>query len=124
MNGNGIPDPVETARMYMDQSMNNAKVAEGEGKLALQAQKQMQEAKAHEDKMWIEKEKVLNDRMGMQNERAMFEREQNQQDLQNQREMKMQQAEHQQKLREGAQKMALEKYKIKNKPKPKSAAKK
>lgn len=124
MNGNGIPDPVETARLYMDQSMNNAKVAEGQGKMALQAAKQMKDAEIAEKKLYLDAQKLEVDREKMHNERQMFEREQDQQDKQNKVDLQMKREEHQMKKTEIKEKTALEKYKVKHTPTPKPAAKK
>jgi hypothetical protein len=123
MNMNGVPDPIEQARLYMDKSMNDAKMAEGQGKLALQAAKQAKDYEQSEKKMWLDEQKLQHDKEKLSQEAAMFKREQDQQDRQSARDEKMQVKEHKMKMDEMKAKTALEKYKIKNKPKPTSKKK-
>jgi hypothetical protein len=118
MNMNGIPDPIETGKLALEQQKAGTQQLLDQMKIEIDANDKANKSRLEEGKQQLESSKLALENKKIDVEAAKFNREQNQQDAKNIADSKDKEKDRKLKEKEMANKEKIEKLKIKNKPKP------
>jgi hypothetical protein len=124
MNMNGIPDPIEAGKLALEQQKAGTQQLIEQMKLDLEGQKQQTEEAKRQSQDSLERERMALDKYKVDAEFQKQAMENNQQNKHKAIDVQENAKDRKLKEKELAKKAQMEKYKVKNKPKPKPTKKK